>query len=84
MGLEMSAAGVNIYFSNTFNAENKWQSMERTQSIHQKKPVVNIEITAQNTVDELILAALSSKKSVAQFVSESIAHGDGEAKAVIS
>jgi len=72
MGLTMSKADIEIYFSNSFNYTDREQSEERAFAPGKQNGTVIVDIVAENTVDEVILEALTQKKDVARFVRESI------------
>jgi SNF2 family DNA or RNA helicase len=72
MGLTMSAAEIEIYFSNTFNYIDREQSEERAFGPDKKNGTLIIDIIAESTVDEHILEALTQKKDVSEFVRGSI------------
>lgn len=72
MGLTMTAAEVEIYVSNTFNYIDREQSEERAFGPDKKNGTVIIDITANKTVDQHIVAALLDKKSVAEYVRSNI------------
>lgn len=67
-GLTLTAANTVIYFSNDYNLEVRLQSEDRAHRIGQHWPVTYIDLVAKGTVDEKILAALKSKKSLADIV----------------
>jgi SNF2 family DNA or RNA helicase len=72
MGLTMSAAAVEIYYSNTFNYIDREQSEERAFGPDKPNGTVIIDILAEGTVDEHILNALVDKKNISEFVRSSI------------
>lgn len=72
MGLTMSTAEIEIYFSNTFNYIDREQSEERAFGPDKKNGTVVIDLIAEGTVDEHIVEALSQKKDVAEYVRGSI------------
>lgn len=57
-----------IYYSNSFSAEDRWQSEDRVHRHGQTNSVTYIDLIAEKTIDEKIVKALLSKKSVAEFV----------------
>lgn len=69
IGLNLTEASMMIYYSNDFNAETRWQSEDRFHRIGQKKNVTIIDLVAPGTMDKKILAALKSKKSIAEMMS---------------
>jgi len=72
MGLTMSKAEVEIYYSNTFNFIDREQSEERAFSPDHKRGTIIIDIVASKTVDEHILKALTEKKDISEYVRSNI------------
>lgn len=72
MGLTISTAEIEVYFSNSFNYIDREQSEERAFGPDKKNGTVVIDLVAEGTVDELVVEALSNKKDVAEFVRGSI------------
>lgn len=64
-GLTLTAASTVVYYSNSFSLEERVQSEDRCHRIGTRKPVVYIDLVAQDTIDERIAAALQSKSLVA-------------------
>lgn len=56
-----------IYFSNNFSLEDRLQSEDRTHRIGQKEKVTYIDLIAEDSIDEKVHAALSSKKEMADY-----------------
>jgi SNF2 family DNA or RNA helicase len=71
-GLTLTAASTVIYYSNSYSLEHRLQSEDRAHRIGQRNPVTYVDIVAEKTVDEKIVAALRDKRSIAQEVT-----GDG-------
>ena len=67
-GITLVAASYVIYFSNNFSLRDRLQSEDRAHRIGQTKNVTYINIAAQGTVDEDVVAALSDKKDVAELI----------------
>lgn len=65
-----------IYYSNSFSAEDRWQSEDRVHRHGQTKSVTYIDLIAEKTIDEKIVKALRSKKSVADLVMDNKAFSD--------
>ena len=57
-----------IYFSNTFNLEDRVQSEDRAHRIGQQKTVRYIDILAEDSIDEAIVVSLRAKKDIAAIV----------------
>lgn len=66
-------AAYTIYFSNTFSLRERLQSEDRNHRIGQEEEVVYLDLVAEGTVDAKIVAALASKKNVADII-----NGDGK------
>ena len=71
-GLNMTAAELVVYYSNSFNYVERDQSEDRAHRIGQTKSVLYIDLVMEKSVDGAILEALKNKKSVSEFVRESI------------
>jgi SNF2 family DNA or RNA helicase len=72
VGLNMTKAELVIYYSNSFSYIEREQSEDRAHRIGQTKSVTYIDLIAENTVDEIVVTALRSKKDVSEFVRTSI------------
>lgn len=68
MGLTMSVAEIEVYYSNTFNYIDREQSEERAFGPDKKNGTVVVDLLAGGTVDTYILAALEVKKDVSEYV----------------
>jgi len=72
-GLTLTKASYVIYFNNSYNLEIREQSEDRAHRIGQTKNVLYIDLVAEKTIDELIIAALKNKiKISAQTLGEVI------------
>jgi SNF2 family DNA or RNA helicase len=71
-GLNMTAAELVVYYSNSFNYVERDQSEDRAHRIGQTKSVTYIDLVMEKSVDGAILEALKGKKNVSEFVRESI------------
>ena len=67
-GITLSAASTVIYYSNSYDLENRLQSEDRAHRIGQKKNVTYIDLVCPDTIDEKILEALKNKISLSQKV----------------
>lgn len=56
-----------VYYSNSFNALDRWQSEDRTHRIGTKNTVTYFDLIARKTVDARILANLRNKKSLSDL-----------------
>ena len=68
MGITLTASSTVIYYSNTYNLEDRIQSEDRAHRIGQTNKVTYIDLICPNTVDEKIVNSLRNKKSVASNV----------------
>ena len=60
-GITLTAAEYVIYYSNSFDLEQRLQSEDRAHRISQTKNVTYIDLIAENTIDEFIVSALDKK-----------------------
>lgn len=72
VGLNMTAAELVVYFSNSFSFTDREQSEDRAHRIGQTCSVTYIDLIAEGTVDETVVKALREKKDVSEFVRTSI------------
>lgn len=71
IGLNLTRAATAVYYSNDFNAGNRGQSEDRCHRIGQNADsVLYIDIEAEDTVDNKIIASLRSKKDLQQYMME--------------
>lgn len=63
-GLNLQFCNMAVYYSNDFDFATRSQSEDRIYRIGQNKEVILYDITANNTIDELILKCLLKKKSL--------------------
>jgi len=70
IGLTLTAANTVIYYSNDYNLETRLQSEDRAHRIGTTKNVLYIDIVANDTIDEVVAAALQSKADVQESVME--------------
>lgn len=70
IGLNLTEAKNNIYFSNGFNLADKLQSMARTHRIGQTEHVNNYDIIVKKTIDSQIDSSLIRKKDFLTEVTE--------------
>jgi SNF2 family DNA or RNA helicase len=68
LGLTLTAAETAIYYSNDYNSETRLQSEDRCHRIGTEHNVLYIDIVAEGTIDERIIAALRRKEDVANTV----------------
>lgn len=67
-GLNLQAASVVIYYSNSFNLIDRLQSEDRAHRIGQANKVTYVDIVCPNTVDERIIDALRGHQNIAQAI----------------
>jgi len=67
-GLDLSAAGWHLYYSNTFSGLQRQQTEDRTEVPGRFRGTGVEDLIAEDTVDENIVAAHLAKRSVAAFV----------------
>lgn len=60
-GLDMSGASCAVYFSNSYSSEERYQSEDRLIHMEKSGPNLIVDLVAENTVDEDVLAALREK-----------------------
>ena len=67
-GLTLTTASVVIYYSNDYDLEIRLQSEDRAHRIGQESSVLYVDLIVKGTVDEKIVEALRSKRSLASEV----------------
>lgn len=67
-GITLTAASSVIYYSNSFNLEDRLQSEDRCHRIGQSKKVRYVDIEAEDTIDTKIIEALKTKKEISDLV----------------
>ena len=72
VGLNMTAAELVVYYSNSFSFTDREQSEDRAHRIGQTKSVTYIDLIAEGTVDAVVVKALRGKRDVSEFVRASI------------
>jgi len=78
VGLNMTAAELVVYYSNSFSFTDREQSEDRAHRIGQTRSVTYIDLVAEGTVDSVVVEALRSKKNVSEFVRTSIDSANGK------
>ena len=63
-GLDYSGIYTMIYFSNDFNFTNRDQSEARPLHVGQNKPLLIIDMEAEDTVDQQIVSSMNNKRDV--------------------
>lgn len=75
-GITLTSATMAVYYSNTFNLEDRLQSEDRIHRIGQTQPCLYVDLVCDLLVDKTLTAAISRKTSLANFVSYSLSQGD--------
>ena len=70
IGLTLTAADYAIYYSNSFDLEQRMQSEDRCHRIGTKNNVTYIDIETRGSVDTKIIKALRSKKNIADIITK--------------
>ena len=69
-GLTLTAAEYAIYYSNSFDLEQRLQSEDRCHRIGTKNNVTYIDIECQKSIDSKIIKALRDKKNIADVITK--------------
>jgi SNF2 family DNA or RNA helicase len=72
MGIELYAASLTTYYSNTFTWEDRRQSEDRVHRDGVKCSPSYLDIAAKGTIDEAVLMALEKCQDLADFVRDAI------------
>lgn len=67
-GITLTASGICVFYSPTWNYATYMQAQDRTHRIGAKRECHYINLIAQDTVDEDVMRALSNKKNLADLV----------------
>ena len=70
IGLTLTAADYAIYYSNSFDLEQRMQSEDRCHRIGTKNNVTYIDIETRKSVDSKIIKALREKKNLADVITK--------------
>lgn len=71
-GLTLLSPNLTIYYSNSFNAEDRLQSEDRNHRIGQTQTIKYVDIVLDTKVDKRVQQAIEMKKSVYELVNESL------------
>ncbi len=74
-GITLTSATLAVYYSNTFNLEDRLQSEDRIHRIGQTHPCMYIDISSDLAVDKSLIESIARKSSLANFVSYSLSQG---------
>lgn len=72
IGLNLNVASEVIYFSNSFNAEHRWQSEDRAHRIGMKGTVTYYDLVSNGSIDEKIKQALQNKKDLSDMTIDDV------------
>jgi len=72
VGITVTAASMVIYYSNDWSHVTRVQSEDRAHRAGQTRTVTIVDIVCENTVEETILAALSEKKDLADYLASNL------------
>jgi SNF2 family DNA or RNA helicase len=71
-GLNLTIASTQVFYSNEFSAESRWQAEDRIHRIGQTVAPTYIDLMVPGTVDERIATALKAKHNVAHMMAEQV------------
>ena len=74
-GITLTPATLAVYYSNTFNLEDRLQSEDRIHRIGQTNPCMYVDISSDLAVDKSLIESIARKSSLANFVSYSLSQG---------
>ena len=74
-GITLTSATLAVYYSNTFNLEDRLQSEDRIHRIGQTNPCMYVDISSDLAVDKSLIESIARKSSLANFVSYSLSQG---------
>lgn len=74
-GITLTSATLAVYYSNTFNLEDRLQSEDRIHRIGQMHPCMYVDISSDLAVDKSLIESIARKSSLANFVSYSLSQG---------
>ena len=66
----LQCASMAVYYSNSFNSEQRWQSEDRIHRIGQRESTLYVDLGAPDTVDALIRKNLQAKGDLARSITE--------------
>jgi len=66
----LQCASMAVYYSNSFNSEQRWQSEDRIHRIGQTESTLYVDLGAPDTVDALIRKNLRAKGDLARSITE--------------
>ena len=69
-GLNLQAAYINYYYSNSFKAEDRWQSEDRTHRGGQKNQCLYKDILIKGTIDDTLMESNKAKIDLAEYFKE--------------
>lgn len=75
IGINLIAASLVIYYSNSFSLEDRLQSEDRAHRSGQTKAVTYVDVVCVGTVDLIVLEALNNKNDLSEYVRGKIDEG---------
>lgn len=66
VGMNLQHAAANIYVTNSYSAEARWQSLKRTDRMGQTRQVRNWDLITPNTVEGKVMQALQDKEDLSR------------------
>jgi SNF2 family DNA or RNA helicase len=72
VGITVTASTIVVYMSNTFKYVDRVQSEDRAHRAGQTHKVTIIDVIAENTIDEDVVAALAVKQDLADWLHVSL------------
>lgn len=72
MGLDMSAASITVFYSNTNRMIDRKQAGERPRAVGKKGSILEVDIVAEGTVDEIMMKALEAKMDLSEYVQKNL------------
>lgn len=69
-GINLVSANRVIYLANDYSLTNRVQSEDRTHRIGQRRSVLYLDLTAPNTIDDIVLDAIKKKRALADTLTK--------------
>lgn len=67
-GLDLGASDTTIYYSNSYDYEDRGQSEDRTVVVGKKNPLLYIDFISQDTIDEDVKDGIQEKRTDARYL----------------
>jgi SNF2 family DNA or RNA helicase len=68
MGISLTTAALEVFYSRTYNAGDYWQAIDRLHRPGQTRPVTVVNLVADDTVDGKVMAALEQKGRMQEWL----------------